>query len=206
MVNRATMESKTEGTTWKSIKNYIRNWCQKWCCIFLGAIYRENKQWQGFRSIGWTITILPGLQQRLPLQASRSRISGAAEPRPALAIFCTIDFAYMVITVACFAFETRVLSVLVAGLTLEALWLDDLTRGLVLKLVILAEVAVAKGALENTTSVVPNFPAINQIRRCNGKQYNTWGLGKGRCWQSIKLLFTNLMWESLDIKAILGFQ
>ena len=38
------MESKTEGTTWKSIKNYIRNWCQKWCCILFGAIYRENKQ------------------------------------------------------------------------------------------------------------------------------------------------------------------
>ena len=28
-----------------SIKNYIRNWCQKWCCILFGAIYRENKQW-----------------------------------------------------------------------------------------------------------------------------------------------------------------
>ena len=27
-----------------SIKNYIRNWCQKWCCILFGAIYRENKQ------------------------------------------------------------------------------------------------------------------------------------------------------------------
>ena len=39
------MESKTEGTTWKSIKNYIRNWCQKWCCILFGVIYRENKQW-----------------------------------------------------------------------------------------------------------------------------------------------------------------
>ena len=40
-----TIESKTEGTTWKSIKNYIRNWCQKWCCILFGAIYRENNQW-----------------------------------------------------------------------------------------------------------------------------------------------------------------
>ena len=45
VVIKATMESKTEGTTWKSIKNYIRNWCQKWCCILFGAIYRENKQW-----------------------------------------------------------------------------------------------------------------------------------------------------------------
>ena len=43
-VYRATMESKTEGTTWKSIKNYIRNWCQNWCCILFGDIYRENKQ------------------------------------------------------------------------------------------------------------------------------------------------------------------
>ena len=35
------------GTTWKSIKNYIINWCQKSCCILFGAIYRENKQWHG---------------------------------------------------------------------------------------------------------------------------------------------------------------
>ena len=45
MFYRATMGSKTKGTTWKSIKNYVRNWCQKWCCILFGAIYRENKQW-----------------------------------------------------------------------------------------------------------------------------------------------------------------
>ena len=45
MVYRATMESKTEGITWNSIKNCIGNWCQKWCCILFGVIYRENKQW-----------------------------------------------------------------------------------------------------------------------------------------------------------------
>ena len=45
MVIEAAMESKTEGTMWKSIKNYIRNWCQKWPCILFGAIYQENKQW-----------------------------------------------------------------------------------------------------------------------------------------------------------------
>ena len=39
------MESKTEVTTWKSIKNLlIRNWCQKWCCLLFGPIYREKKQ------------------------------------------------------------------------------------------------------------------------------------------------------------------
>ena len=38
------MESKTEGTMWKSIKNCVRNWCQKWPCILFGANYRENKQ------------------------------------------------------------------------------------------------------------------------------------------------------------------
>ena len=27
-------------------QNYIRNWCQKWCCILFGVIYRENKQWR----------------------------------------------------------------------------------------------------------------------------------------------------------------
>ena len=39
------MESKTEGTIWKGIENFVRNWCQKWPCILFGAIYRENKQW-----------------------------------------------------------------------------------------------------------------------------------------------------------------
>ena len=48
MVIEAAMESKTEGTMWKSIKNYIRNWCQKWPCILFGAIYRENKQWSSY--------------------------------------------------------------------------------------------------------------------------------------------------------------
>ena len=41
------MESNTAGTTWKSIKNFFRNWCQKWCCILFGVIYWENKQWLG---------------------------------------------------------------------------------------------------------------------------------------------------------------
>ena len=43
MAYRATIESKTEGTTWKSIKNY-RNWFQNWCCILFRVIYGENKQ------------------------------------------------------------------------------------------------------------------------------------------------------------------
>ena len=45
MVKRATMESKTEGTMWKSIKNCVRNRCQKWPCILFGVNYQENKQW-----------------------------------------------------------------------------------------------------------------------------------------------------------------
>ena len=45
MVLRATMESKTEGTIWKSIKNCLRNRCQKWPCILFRANHRENKKW-----------------------------------------------------------------------------------------------------------------------------------------------------------------
>ena len=45
MVEKATMESKTEATMWKSIKNWIRKWCHKWVYILFGVIYRKNKQW-----------------------------------------------------------------------------------------------------------------------------------------------------------------
>ena len=44
MVQIATMESKTEGTMWKSIKNCVRKRSQKWCCILFWANHRENKQ------------------------------------------------------------------------------------------------------------------------------------------------------------------
>ena len=44
VVIKAAMENKTKGTMWKSLKNYIRNWCQKWPYIMFRAIYRENKQ------------------------------------------------------------------------------------------------------------------------------------------------------------------
>ena len=36
-----------QATMWKSIKSWVRNWCQKWPCILFGAIYREKKQCQG---------------------------------------------------------------------------------------------------------------------------------------------------------------
>ena len=38
------MEKKMLATMWKSIKSWVRNWCQKWPCILFGAIYRKNKQ------------------------------------------------------------------------------------------------------------------------------------------------------------------
>ena len=44
MVIEAAMESETEGTIWKSIKNYIRKWCQNWPCILFEAIYWENSE------------------------------------------------------------------------------------------------------------------------------------------------------------------
>ena len=34
------MESKTEGTIWKNIRNCLRNRCQKWPCILFGANYQ----------------------------------------------------------------------------------------------------------------------------------------------------------------------
>ena len=43
-VIKGTMESKTEGTMWKSIKSWIRNRCQKWRCILFGITYHENKK------------------------------------------------------------------------------------------------------------------------------------------------------------------
>ena len=39
------MESKTEGTIWKSIQNCVRDSCQKWPCILFWANCPENKQW-----------------------------------------------------------------------------------------------------------------------------------------------------------------
>ena len=38
------MENKMQAAMWKSMKNCIRNWSQKWPCILFVAIYRENKQ------------------------------------------------------------------------------------------------------------------------------------------------------------------
>ena len=52
--------------------------------------------------------------------------------------------ADVVVAKANLALETRVLPVLVARLTLERLGLDDLTGGLVLELVVLAEEVVAE--------------------------------------------------------------
>ena len=42
MVEKAAMESKTEVTMWKSIKNWIRKWCHKWVYILFGVTYRKN--------------------------------------------------------------------------------------------------------------------------------------------------------------------
>ena len=42
---KATMDSKTKTTMWKSIKSSIRNRCQMWPCILFGATNWENKQW-----------------------------------------------------------------------------------------------------------------------------------------------------------------
>ena len=43
-VEKATMESKTEGTMWKIKQNCIRDSYQKWPCILFRANYPENKQ------------------------------------------------------------------------------------------------------------------------------------------------------------------
>ena len=54
MVEKATMESKTEAT--KSIRNRFRKWCQKCLYILFGATYRKNKQcW--WRSIAFGNTL-----------------------------------------------------------------------------------------------------------------------------------------------------
>ena len=42
MVKRAAMESKTEGTMWKSIKICIRNWCQKYPAFCLGPTIKKT--------------------------------------------------------------------------------------------------------------------------------------------------------------------
>ena len=62
----------------------------------------------------------------------------------------------MVVAEADLALETRVLAVLVSGLALQGLGLDDLTGGLVLELVVLAEVRVAERADEDPASVLPH--------------------------------------------------
>ena len=45
MVKWATIQSKMNGTIWKSIENLIRNWCQKFHTILLRVISVKNKQW-----------------------------------------------------------------------------------------------------------------------------------------------------------------
>ena len=44
MVKWATIQSKMNGTIWKSIENLIRNWCQKFHTILLRVISLKNKQ------------------------------------------------------------------------------------------------------------------------------------------------------------------
>ena len=46
MVKWATIQSKMNGTIWKSIENLIRNWCQKFHTILLRVIFLKNKQCQ----------------------------------------------------------------------------------------------------------------------------------------------------------------
>lgn len=62
----------------------------------------------------------------------------------------------MVLAVAGLATQTRVLSELIAGLTLVRLGFQHLARGLVLELVVLAEKVIAKAALVHTAAVIPN--------------------------------------------------
>ena len=64
--------------------------------------------------------------------------------------------ADVVVAKANLALETRVLAVFVARLTLERLGLDDLTGGLVLELVVLAEMRVAERADEDPPAVIPD--------------------------------------------------
>ena len=36
---------QNEGYHAKENNKFIRNWCQEWHCIFIGATYRDNKLW-----------------------------------------------------------------------------------------------------------------------------------------------------------------
>lgn len=63
---------------------------------------------------------------------------------------------HMLVAVAGLATETRVLTQAIARETLEVLRLQDLARGLVLKLVVFAEECIAEAAPEHPPSVIPN--------------------------------------------------
>lgn len=62
----------------------------------------------------------------------------------------------MILTVACLAPETGVLSQTITGLTFEILRLQYLARRLMLKLIVLAQEAVAERALEYPPAVIPD--------------------------------------------------
>lgn len=62
----------------------------------------------------------------------------------------------VVLAVARLAAQTRVLAVLVARLAFVRLGFEHLARGLVLELVVLAQVAGAERAPEDSASVIPN--------------------------------------------------
>ena len=73
------MESRTEGTMWKSIKNCTRNWCQKWPCILYGVIYWENKQW-GVRYYGMEVPGHCQEHQRIPRMCFQKKQHFLANP------------------------------------------------------------------------------------------------------------------------------
>ena len=55
MVEWATMWSKINGTIWKSNKNWVRNWCQKWQTILPRVVVSwKNKPWK------WMVLQTPG--------------------------------------------------------------------------------------------------------------------------------------------------
>lgn len=62
----------------------------------------------------------------------------------------------MILTVACLAPETGVLSQTITGLTFEILRLQYLARRLMLKLIVLAQEAVAERALEYPPAMIPD--------------------------------------------------
>jgi hypothetical protein len=62
----------------------------------------------------------------------------------------------VILTIARLAAETRVLPVPIAALALVRLRLKDLARGLVFKLIVLAEMASAERTLKTASTVVPN--------------------------------------------------